>query len=204
MRPLSLFACLALAAAAPLVVSATWAPAPAPAVPAAALGSWSVDPVHSHIGFKTEHLGVSHAHGRFNAFSGTIVMADDPADSSVSIQIDAASIDSNNASRDEHLQGPDFFNVVQHPEITFESTKVTRRGEAFVVTGEMTLLGKKKPVTAEIELVGTTEHPRFGKVAGFSGGFTFKRSDFGMNYGVENGMLGDEVQVEIAFETKAQ
>lgn len=190
-----------------LALAAAPAPATAPAISPAAVTSlpvatWAVDPVHSFVGFSTSHKGVSDAHGRFNNISGEVTTAEDITRSKVSLVLEAKSIDTNNASRDEHLRGPDFFNSVQHPRITFESTKIAQRGDKLMVQGNLTLLGKSKPVTATMEMRGPVDNPRGGKLAGFVGDFSFKRSDFGMTYGVEGGGLGDEVKVQISIEVK--
>src|SRR5262249_54247416 len=89
-----------------------------------ALETWQIDPVHSCIHFSIRHFVVSKIHGRFSKWGGTIQLDEaSPASSTVEIHIDAASIDTNEPNRDKHLQGPDFLNVAEHPQLTFQSTR---------------------------------------------------------------------------------
>jgi polyisoprenoid-binding protein YceI len=178
----------------------------APAAPAAAAAeteTYQVDAVHSFVVFNVKHMGVGYAWGRFNEMSGTIQLdTADPTKSSIALSIAAESIDTANDGRDKHLRGSDFFNVGQFPTITFTSTSVKKvEDDVFEVAGELELLGKKKPLSVQVELVGRGDKgPRGGFKAGFRTGFTIKRSDFGMKYGLDNGGLGDEVEVHVSLE----
>jgi polyisoprenoid-binding protein YceI len=174
--------------------------ASAVAAPAADTTTWKVDGVHSSVVYRVKHMGVANFWGRFNEVKGTFTF--DPAApdaATFDIEIPAESIDSNNGNRDKHLEGPDFFNVKQFPTITFKSKSVKKAGDAFELAGDLTLLGVTKPVTAKLEHIGTAETPR-GPKTGFDATFTIKRSDFGMNYGVSEGALGDEVTIIVAIE----
>ena len=122
-----------------------------------------------------------------------------PEAGSVKLTIPVASIDSNDAKRDEHLKAPDFFNAKENPEITFTSSKIAKKGDAFEVTGKLAMAGKSKEITIPVEFTGTGEF--YGKRAGFMTTFPIKRSDFGMTYGVGEKSLGDEVVLQIALET---
>src|SRR4051812_26983482 len=93
-----------------------------------ATGTWTIDPSHSEVGFSVRHLGISKTKGRFSAFSGDIVVADEPTESSVSVVIDMASVDTRDAGRDDHLRNADFFDVETFPTMTFRSTSVTTKG----------------------------------------------------------------------------
>lgn len=163
-----------------------------------AADSFAVDLAHSHVLFRTKHLGLSYAHGRFNVFSGSFKLGDSP---SIRIEIDATSIDTQNEKRDGHLKGPDFFDSAQFPKTTFKSTKIEDQGDGkFAVTGDLELLGKSKKISFEATKIGEGPDPWEGFRAGLHASFTFKRSDYGMSWGIENGSVGDEVFVEISLE----
>ena len=190
-------------AAAPLLTGLGFALAPQPIEPtttraATAADTFQVDAGHSHVLFRTTHLGLAYAHGRFNGMSGTFTLGDAP---SIEITIDATSVDTQNAKRDGHLKGPDFFNSGEYPNATFKSTKVESSGEdTFTVTGDLILLGKSKSYTFEAKKVGEGKDPWEGYRAGLAASFEIKRSDFGMNWGLDNGAVGDEVLLEISLE----
>jgi len=164
--------------------------------------TYAIDASHSAINFRVMHKGVSWAHGRFNGFQGEFALdAANPAQSSIQIEVDASSIDTNHGKRDDHLRSQDFFDVKQFPSLSFKSTSV-KAGKSkgqMLVTGELELLGKKKSVEVEVALVGQSDSQR-GAMAGLDGNFTIKRSDFGMKYGLDQGSLGDEVHVSISLE----
>lgn len=172
--------------------------AAAPVASSSAADSFGVDLVHSHILFRTKHLGLSYAHGRFNVFSGKFKLGEAP---SIEIEIDATSVDTQNEKRDGHLKGPDFFDSEQFPKTTFKSTKVEDKGDGkYAVTGDLELLGKSKKISFEATKVGEGSDPWEGFRAGLHASFTIKRSDYGMNWGIENGSVGDEVLIEVSLE----
>ncbi len=166
--------------------------------------SYKIDPAHADVTFAIDHLGFSKTWGRFNEIDGTIVLDQAaPENSIVFVVIQAASVDTRHARRDEHLRGPDFFDVATYPAIIFRSNKVEPLGERTArVFGTLTLRGVPRPVTLFMILNQIAEHPlRPGLVvAGFSGRTTIKRSEFGMTTGLP--ILGDEV--EIVLEIEAQ
>jgi polyisoprenoid-binding protein YceI len=167
--------------------------------------SYDVDAVHSAVMFRAKRFGAVYVYGRFNEFSGTLEMTgEDPATGRLSLEVKTASIDTGNQRRDDHLRSPDFFNAVQLPTIKFESTGVRAAGEGqFEVSGNLTLHGVTKPVTATVEKVGSGKDPRSGKtLVGFEGRFTLKRSEYDMNYSV--GPLSDEIDVHIALHAVAR
>jgi len=173
--------------------------APASAARAATAGEYQVDLVHSNILFQCMHLGVSHQWGRFNDFEGSFTLADDPSKSSVSIEVEARSVDTNNGDRDEHLRGPDFFDVKQFPKMTFESTAVEKTGDdTFTVTGDLTLHGVTKSIDIDVTKVGEGTMEKFGTRAGFNGTFTIDRNDFGVEAYGET--LGSDVVMTFAIE----
>jgi polyisoprenoid-binding protein YceI len=163
--------------------------------------SYKVDPVHSSIVFKSKHIDTSYVFGRFNDFGGTVNVDSDPSKMSFDVTAKVDSIDTANAKRDTHLKSPDFFSAKEFPTIQFKSTSVKSAGDnKYEVTGDMTLHGVTKPITVTIEKVGASNNPQFGDRVGFITTFKVKRSDFGMS-GMTN-MIGDEVELAAAFETK--
>jgi polyisoprenoid-binding protein YceI len=166
-------------------------------------GAWLIDPVHSAIVWTIGHNnGVGTVYGRFDSFAGTIIA--DPAHperSSVEVTVDASSLDTAVAARDEHLRTPDFFNVAAFPSLSFKSSGVTPvAGESglFDVAGDLTILGVSRPLTVRAKFHGAGKDMKGVPVAGFSAGFSIKRSDFGMAFGIPG--IGDEVNVQLAFE----
>lgn len=176
--------------------------APASPAPVLAGSTYGIDTTHSSVVFKINHAGVSNFYGVFQKLSGTIEWDKaSPESTVINATIDAGSVSTGNPARDEHLKKPDFFNSKEQPTITFKSTGVKKTGEnTFDLTGEITLLGKTKPVTAKLAYTGEKDAGKqFGYRAGFEATFTIKRSDFGMTYGVAEGTLGDEVAVTVGF-----
>lgn len=178
-------------------------------LPLQAVDTYAVDRTHSEVGFQIRHL-ISKVRGDFNAFQGTIQMdPDDPSKSSVAFTIDAASIDTANDNRDQHLRSEDFFHVEQYPQITFESSKVEKTGEnTYDVTGTLTMRGVSKQITLPVTYLGEVKDPRGNVKAGFETGITLNRKDFGVNWNaaLDQGgfILGDEVEVSIDVQAAKQ
>ena len=166
----------------------------------AAPADFEIDGVHSTVLFKIKHMNVGYAFGRFNEKSGTVKFdALDPAQSSMAITIQTASVDTANSNRDQHLRGPDFFDAKQFPVMTFKSASVKKTGEkTYDMTGELMIKGVKKTVTVPVEHVGTAEGRGGKTLVGAIAIFTIKRSDYGIDYMM--GGLGDEVQITVAIE----
>lgn len=191
----TLLATFPLAALALLSPAGTATPAsPSPALPAT---SYGVDLGHSTLMFRCKHLGVSYQWGRFDKFGGSFTLAEDPAASMVEVTIDAASVNSNSNGRDDHLRGPDFFNVKQFPEITFKSKAVKGDGAKYTITGDLTFHGVTREVEMEVEKVGEAD-TRMGRRAGFEGRFVIDRTDFGVE--TYSDSLGTEVTMTFAVE----
>ena len=165
---------------------------------------WQFDPAHSQIQFSVKHMGISTVRGTFQAFTGEIDEQNGQV-KSVTVDIDMTSLTTANEQRDGHLKSPDFFNTKQFPSITFKSKECRKSGEGFDLVGDMTLLGKTMPVTAKLTHIGEGDRgERMGYRSGVEATFTFKRSDFGMNYGIKGDALGDEVMVVVALEGQRQ
>jgi polyisoprenoid-binding protein YceI len=175
------------------------------ASPLLAADTYSVDKGHSEATFTVKHL-VSKVSGRFNDFSGNVVIdAAKPEASSVEFTIKAASINTDNADRDKHLKTPDFFDVEKNPEITFKSSKVTPAGkDKFNVDGTLTLHGVSKQITLPVEFQGFVKDPWGNEKAGFALETTINRKDYGMvwNKALDQGgyLLGDDVKIVINLE----
>jgi len=161
---------------------------------------FNIDAVHSTAIFRVHHVGAGMFYGRFNDVTGMIALSGDTPSFDVSIAID--SVDSSNERLDSHLKSPDFFNAVEFPAMSFKSSSVKSVGDNnYEVTGEITMHGVAKPITVNMEKTGHADGRR-GEMIGFETEFELTRSDFGMNYGVESGSLGDKVKVIVALEAK--
>jgi polyisoprenoid-binding protein YceI len=171
-------------------------------------GTWTIDPVHSEVGFSVRHLMVSKVRGTFNTFEGTIVVADDPLQSTVEVTIDASSLDTRDPNRDNHVKSADFLDVGTYPSITFRSTSVRLEGEDIKVDGELTAHGVTKPVTLTVEFNGAGPDPYGGQRAGFSAQTEINRNDFGVDLSMplDGGgvVVGDRVKVTLEVEAILQ
>lgn len=170
-----------------------------PEIPA---GTWTVDPTHSRIGFVARHLMVSKVRGTFNDFTAEVNIAENPLESSVTAEIQVASVDTGNADRDGHLRTNDFFDVENFPTITFRSTGiVVEDDDEYKLLGELTIKGITKPVEFEVEFEGLGGDPWGGTRAGFEAKTVIDRTEFGVEYNaaLETGgvLLGDKVTIEL-------
>ena len=185
----------AAALAAPLL--AQTAPAAAPA-----RERWVADKAHSSTQFRIRHL-MSNVTGRFRDFDAVMLIdRAEPARSSVEFTIQAASIDTGDAGRDEHLRSPDFFEAAKYPSISFKSqTVVAKSPTRFDVTGELTMHGVTRPVTLPVEFLGFGKDARGNERAGFAIETTLDRKDYNITWNrlLDEGgvLLGDEVKVMI-------
>jgi polyisoprenoid-binding protein YceI len=178
-----------------------------PALAWAELATYKVDADHSGVSFTIRHF-VTNMPGRFRDFDGMIKYdPKNPAASSVEFTVQAASIDTANNNRDEHLRSKDFFDVEKFPTLTFTSTKVVPKGaNALDVTGNLTMHGVTKQVTIPVEVLGFAKTPR-GEKGGFETSFKVDRKEFGITWNnmMDSGpVLGDEVKINIAIEANRQ
>jgi polyisoprenoid-binding protein YceI len=173
-------------------------------IPGYVTGTWDLDPVHSHIGFVARHLMVSKVRGHFGKFDVQIVTPEDPADSSVTVSIDAASVDTGNQTRDDDVRSERFLDVVNHPLITFRSTGVTPTGgDKYQVAGDLTIRGVTRPAVLDLELGGFGPDQYGGTRAGFSATTEINRIDFGVSFNppIPGGvMISEKIQIEIEAE----
>ncbi len=161
--------------------------------------TFEVDDVHSMALFRVQHMGAGRFWGLFNDVSGTIQYTPEQS-LSLNIAIQTESVDSNNDQLDRHLKSPDFFNSVEFPQMTFVSISAKHiEGGRFEVVGDLTIHGIKKRITVPIECSSISKLG--GKTrAGFEASFEIKRSDFGVSYGVEKKVLGDETRIIVSLE----
>ena len=173
-------------------------------IPGYLAGTWSIDPAHSDVSFSVRHMMVSKVKGRFGSFSGAIVTGESLAESSVTAEIDLASIDTNNAQRDNHIRSGDFFEVAKHPTMTFTSTSVEPDGEEYRVIGDLSLKGITKSVTLKVELNGIGPDAYGGTRAGFSATTEISRKDFGVDIDMpmDGGgvVIGDKISIALEIE----
>lgn len=168
----------------------------------AAPQTFTLETPHTQILFSVNHLGFSNSYGKFTGYSGTIVFDPDaPETSSVEVSIDAKSVELNDAKWNDHVRNADFLDTEKFPSITFKSTKIDVTGEKTAnITGDLTIRGVTKPVVLATVFNKLDKHPMSGEVvAGFSATTKFKRSDFGVSYGVPN--VGDDMNIIIEVET---
>ncbi len=171
---------------------------------------WSLDPSHSELQFKVKHLMISTVTGDFKSFSAELTSDDENFENiQVNFKADMSSIDTRNQDRDNHLRSGDFFDAEKYPEMTFKSNNVTKDGDDFVVTGNLTIKGITKEVTLKAELGGVNTDPWGNTKAGFTINGKINRGDFGLtwNAALETGgvMVSDEVKIlgELQFVKQA-
>src|SRR5215210_1527022 len=170
--------------------------------PTVPTGTWAIDPVHSKVGFAVKHMGVATVRGEFREFEGTIEIGEDLESSRAYGVVKAASVNTNQEQRDEHLRSADFFDADVHPELRFESTRIEAIDEDTIrVVGELTLNGVTRELELEAEILGTglgaSDEERIGlEVTG-----QLSRRDYGMRFnaalGSGNAVVADKVKLEL-------
>lgn len=170
-------------------------------------GSYTIDPAHSRIGFVARHAMVTKVRGAFNDFTGAVTLdGANPENSTATVTIKAASIDTRNGQRDQHLRSNDFLAMDEYPEITFVSTGAGRSGaEEFELTGDLTVRGVTRQVTIPFSYEGSATDPFGNFRVGFEGSVTINRKDYGITWNatLETGgvLVSDKVVLE--FEVSA-
>jgi len=171
-------------------------------------GTWTIDAGHTSVEFIGRHFMLTKIRGRFVGVSGVVVIGQDPADSSVEVTIDMASVESGSAERDAHLRSADFFDVEHHPEATFRSTSVDWHGTEAVVRGDLTIAGTTHPVDLQVSFVGATPDPWGNQRAVFSAVADVDREDWGLTWNMPlaaGGLLvSKRIQLEIQSELVLQ
>jgi polyisoprenoid-binding protein YceI len=168
--------------------------------------NWNIDTAHSGINFSIRHMVVSKVRGRFAKYTGAVQLdADDLTGSALNVEIDASSIDTGVAQRDDHLRGADFFDVEQHPTLRYRSQRIEKLAdERYRVLGQLTIRGITREVPLEVEYGGRATDPWGNERAGFTARASLSRKDFGLewNQALEAGgvLVGDRVDIDIELE----
>jgi polyisoprenoid-binding protein YceI len=171
--------------------------------PSPTMTTWTIDPSHSTVGFAVKHMMISTVRGRFANFTGTVALDEaNPANSSLDVTIDAASIDTRAEQRDGHLRSADFFDVEQHPSLTFRSKRIEGDpNRTFKVIGDLTIRGVTREVTLDAAFEGSGKDPWGNERRAFSARGKVNREDYGLrwNQALETGgiLVGNDVKIEI-------
>jgi polyisoprenoid-binding protein YceI len=171
----------------------------ATAVPA---GTYNIDPVHSRVEFAVRHLGIATVRGHFGSFEGSFEIGDDIASSRAYGSVEAASVDTQEQQRDDHLRSPDFFDIERFPRIEFASKEIRPLGdERFEVVGDLTLHGVTRELTLSAEILGTETDPWGNERVGLEARGELNRKDYGMTFnqvlGSGNVLVSDKVKLII-------
>lgn len=170
------------------------------------MAKWSVDQSHSTIGFEVKHMMVSKVKGHFNSYTADVEAADltDLTTASIQFGINVASISTNSEDRDNHLKSPDFFSTDEYPEILFNSTNISKAGDDYKVTGDLTIKGITNAVTFDVEFGGKGVNPWGVEVYGFEAETKINREDFGLtwNAALETGgvLVGKDIKIKVELE----
>lgn len=172
-------------------------------------GTWEVDPAHSSVEFSVKHMGIANVRGKFGEFAGTLDMKDALADCGARGTVEVASINTGEEQRDAHLRSADFFNVEQHPQITFQSTHVEAiDDESSRVTGNLTMHGITKEVRLDVLIQGTDTDPWGNLRVGLEVVGVLNRRDFDMKFnqalGSGNVLVGDKVKMSLEISAVLQ
>jgi polyisoprenoid-binding protein YceI len=164
---------------------------------------WNIDASHSNLQFSVRHLVITKVRGAFRSYRGTLELDenDDLGLARVDVSIDAASIDTAEPKRDEHLRSSDFLDVAAHPTLQFQSRSIVREGSRYRVTGDLTIRGVTRSVVLDAEFQGRGRDPWGGQRAAFSAKTSIDREDFGLtwNQALEAGgvLVGTKIEIEI-------
>lgn len=173
-------------------------------IPGYEAATWTIDPVHSEVGFSVRHMMVSKVRGRFTRFSGQIVTAEDPTQSSVTAEIDLSSINTGQEQRDEHIKSADFFEVEKYPTMTYSSTGIKVEDGEYLLEGDLTLKGVTRTVPLKLEIQGFGPDAYGGYRAGFTATGEINRRDFNVSFSapMANGgvVVADKIQLQLEIE----
>lgn len=169
---------------------------------------WTIDPTHSEVGFKVKHMMFTNVKGLFNDYSANIRFNDDLKDADLQFEAQINSIFTNNADRDAHLKGADFFDAEQFPTLQFKSTKIEGSGSDYEITGDLTIKGVTKPVTLNAEFSGLMTDPWGNTKVGLNIDGKINRKDFGLTYNaaLETGgvLVGEDVKLNAEIQLVEQ
>ena len=174
-----------------------------------AVGTYAIDVSHTRVGFAVRHMAVSKDRGEFKDFSGTLELAENPADSKINVTIQAVSVDTHDENRDNHLRTNDFFDAENFPVWTFTSTAIRpRSANEWDVDGDLTIRGVTKQVTLDATLEGVVNDPYGLHRVGFSATTSIVRDDFGVSFNaaLETGgvVVGKKVDIDLELEATLQ
>jgi polyisoprenoid-binding protein YceI len=168
-----------------------------------AADTYNLDPNHSTIGFSVSHLVINNVHGKFNDFTGSVVV-DGNTVKEAKGTIQVKSIDTGIGKRDAHLRTPDFFDAEKYPTITFTSKKAEKQGDDTVLTGDFTMRGVTKEIALPVKLSGPITDPWGGTRIGLHAKTKVSRKEFGISYNATSktgsAVVGDEIEIEINAE----
>jgi polyisoprenoid-binding protein YceI len=175
------------------------------AITASAADDYKIDAAHSSIEFSVKHMVISNVKGTFDEFDAAIEYdPDNIENSSVEVTISVASVNTRNQKRDDHLRGGDFFDAGAHPDITFKSKKITKKGDGYVAAGTLTIRGVSREIELPFTLNGPITNPWGQTVIGVEIEYQLDRQDYGVTWNktMDNGglVVGDDVKIEINLE----
>jgi polyisoprenoid-binding protein YceI len=170
-----------------------------------AADKYELDPVHTRIGFSVRHLMINNVAGRFMDFTGSIPYDEqDITKSAVSVKIQAASVNTENKTRDDDLRSPNFFDAAKYPEITFQSSRVEKQGDGYVCVGTLTMHGVSKEIAIPFTITGKIKDPWGNTRIGLEGGVKIDRRDWGLTYSktLDNGglIVGNDIKIDLNVE----
>ncbi|MBM6406141.1 YceI family protein [Phycicoccus sp. CSK15P-2] len=167
-------------------------------------GTWTIDPTHTEVGFVARHLMVTKVRGSFGEVAGTVVVADTLAESTAEVTIQTASVTTGTADRDAHLRGDDFFDVENHPTMTFRSTSF----DGSTLVGDLTVKDVTKPVTLDVEFTGVATDPWGNEKAAFEAEGEIDRTEWGLTFNapLEGGgvLVSDKIKIVIDLQLAKQ
>lgn len=170
------------------------------------MAKWQIDQAHSTIGFEVKHMMVSKVKGQFTNYSADVEVdnLEDLTSANIEITIDATSINTNNGDRDNHLKSAEFFDIEQYPDIKFKSTNITKDGDDYKVSGDLTIKDVTKPVVFDVEYGGKGTNPWGVEVYGFEAETKIDREEFGLtwNAALETGgvLVGKDIKIKVELE----
>lgn len=167
-------------------------------------GTWALENQHTKIGFMAKHLMVTKVRGHFDRYEGSVEIAEDLTDSKIEVTIDAASINTGTADRDEHLRSGDFLDVANYPELKFVSTDITRDGEEFDITGDLTIRDVTKPITLRAVYEDTVTDPWGNDRIAFTARADLVREDWGLTWNAPLEGGGWLVSKEVVLDIEGQ
>ncbi|MCY0934933.1 YceI family protein [Streptomyces sp. H34-S4] len=170
-----------------------------------AVGDWKVDPGHAEVGFLGRHFMLTKVRGRFTGVDATIYIGERPEDSKVTALVDMASVNSGDATRDDHLRSGDFFDVAEHPQATFTSTSVSWDGKSGTLAGDLTIKGFTRRVELDVDYLGYAKDPWGNDRTVFSARGKLNREDWGLtwNMALDTGGFLVSKEIELSLEIEA-